>query len=118
MKQIIAAVNQRTSPEQLTVFIFDSYRHILTDSAKVVYPPAKDGSIQIEVGRAQYLALREKVIKHYKRTMELQEQINMKSALVLCDHSEIEALHSSLSWRITNPMRWLGEKMRARVSGH
>lgn len=100
-----------SSPDQLTVFSFDVLQHILKNSDKVFYPPAKDGLIRIQVGCSQYLAMREKVIEHHKKTVVLQEQINLKNAMVLCDRSEIEALHSSFSWRITKPLRWLGDKI-------
>jgi len=105
-------ITSATSPEQLTVFSFNVLQYILTNSDKVVYPPVKDGSMRIETGRRQYLAMREKVIEHHKKIFELQEQINMKSSPVLCDRSDIEALQSSLSWRITKPLRWLGDKTR------
>jgi len=105
-------ITSATSPEQLAVFSFDILQYILNNSDKVVYPPATDGSMRIEIGRSQYLAMREKVIEHHKKTVELQEQIHLKSALVLCDRSDIEALQSSLSWRITKPLRWLGDKTR------
>lgn len=101
-----------SSPEQLTIFSLDILHYILKISDKVVYPRPEDGSLRIEVGRAQYLSMREKVIEHHKKTVELQQQINMKNAPVVCDRAEIEALHSSLSWRITGPLRWVADKIR------
>jgi len=37
---------------------------------------------------------------------KLQAEANLKA-------DRLEALYSSRSWRITNPLRWLGQKMRA-----
>jgi hypothetical protein len=105
-------ITTASSLEQLTVFSFDILQYVLKDSDKVVYPRSEGENSLIEIGRSQYLAMRKQVIEHYKKTVELQEQINMESAQVLFDRSEVEALHSSLSWRLTKPLRWLEGRIR------
>lgn len=102
-----------SSPEQLTIFSFDVLQYVLNNSEKIVYPQSEDGTIRVEVGKSQYLAMREQVIEHHKRTVDLQAQINMKNAPVISAQAELAVLHSSRSWRITKPLRWLGDRMRA-----
>jgi hypothetical protein len=106
-------ITDLNSPEQLTAFSFDVLQYILMSSEKVVYPQSANRGMLIEVGQSQYLAMREQVIEHHKKTVVLQEQLNIKNAQLLSERSEVEALHSSLSWRITKPLRWLGDRIRA-----
>jgi len=106
-----------SSPEQLTVFSFDILHYILKNSDKVFYPRADAEAGRIEVGQRQYLAMREKVIEHHRRIWELNEQIKLQSTPVIADRAEIESLHSSLSWRITRPLRWAADRLRALGSG-
>jgi hypothetical protein len=102
-----------SSPEQLAVFSFEVLQYILNKSDKVVYPCSDEGHIRIEVGRLQYLAMRGQVIEHYKRIWELYEQIKTGNNVSSLCASEVEALHASLSWRLTRPLRWLGDKLRS-----
>jgi hypothetical protein len=101
-----------SSSELLTVFSFDVLQYILHNSDKVIYPRSEGGNIRIEVGRSQYLSMREQVIEHHKRMWELNDQIKTGNIAICQLNSEVEALHSSLSWRLTKPLRWLGDKIR------
>jgi len=115
-------ITQISSSEQLSAFSVDILEFILKNSGKVVYPHPKNGDFRVEVGRRQYLSMREKVIELNKYSCELNAQLKAASYAVASGNADVEArlaaLHSSLSWRITKPLRWLGEKMRALGSGH
>jgi len=100
------------SPGQLTVFSLDVLQYILNNSNKVVYPRSDDGNIRIEVGQSQYLAMRAQIIEYRKRTIELHDQIEVANININPCASEIEAIRSSLSWRLTKPLRWLGDWVR------
>jgi len=114
---ITCTITNESSPEQLTVFSFDILQYILKNSVKVFYPNLDYGGGRIAVGRSQYLALRDQVIAHHKKIWELSEQIMLANkAGTSCD-SEINAIRSSLSWRITKPLRWLGDRLRGLGTG-
>lgn len=102
-----------SSPQQLTVYSLDILHYILTHSDKVVYPHPESGELRLEVGRLQYLRMREQVIEHKKEFWELQELIRSNNAASSLA-TEIEELRASPSWRITKPLRWLADRLRAR----
>src|SRR6185369_16061402 len=54
-------ITASSSPGQLTVFSFDILQYILKNSDKVLYPNSDVGGGKIEVGRSQYLTMREQV---------------------------------------------------------
>lgn len=110
-------IKKENSPEQLTVFSFDVLQYILKNSDKVFYPTSEGGGGRITVGRSQYLTMREQVIGHHKRIWELNDQIMVANKAVTSCNSEINAIHSSLSWRITGPFRWLGDRIRGLRTG-
>lgn len=98
-------ISTDSNPEQLTIFSFDVLNYILKNSDKVTYPSSSSATGLIEVGERQYLALREQVIEQHKKTIELHEHVARQMY-------HIQALQSSLSWRLTAPLRWLGDMMR------
>lgn len=109
-------ITAATSPEQLTIFSFDILHYILKNSDKVVYPRSENGTMRIEVGRRQYLAMRESAIEHHKKYLEIRVQSRFANGgLTTCNidiETRIAAIESSLSWRFTKPMRWLWDKIR------
>ncbi len=109
---VVCNITDSSSPAELTVFSFDILQYILKNSGKVVYPSKNEGDGLIEVGRSQYLAMREQAITHHRRVWELNEQIRLAGSLSDPCSSEIDRLRSSLSWRITGPLRWIGGKIR------
>lgn len=108
-------VTNASSPEQLNVFSLDILQYILNNSDKVSYPYSEGGELRIEVGRLQYLSMREQVIEHRKKTCELIEQVKVANNESNPCVSEMEAIVSSISWRITKPLRWLGDVLRGIV---
>jgi glycosyltransferase involved in cell wall biosynthesis len=102
-KEFTTKIAADSSPEQLTLFSFDILEYILKKSDKVVYPRSEGGAMRIEVGRKQYLAMRAQVIAHRRLFWVLNEQIKVARDCQL----RLEALHASLSWRITKPLRWI-----------
>jgi len=109
--ELAGKLAKESSLEELTLFSFDILEYILKNSDKVVYPTSDNRNMRIEVGRRQYLAMREQVIRHHRRIFELNEQV--KSGLNSLSYSSVDdGIRSSLSWRITKPLRWLGDKIR------
>lgn len=73
-KEFTAKIAADSSPEQLRLFSFDILEYILKNSDKVVYPCSEGAAMRIEVGRKQYLAMREQVIEYRRLFWELKEQ--------------------------------------------
>jgi len=63
------------------------------------------------------MAATEEVFQHLRmmRSSNLATGENRDTLLELANvgHAQIDALESSLSWRITKPLRWLGDRIRA-----
>lgn len=115
--EFAGTITNASSTEQLTIFSFDILHYILKNSDKVVYPRCEDGSLRVEVGRSQYLSMREKVIEHHRKTIELTAQLRAASDAIPACNADVEArlaaIESSLSWRLTRPLRWIADKLRA-----
>lgn len=100
------------SPEQIAVFGLEVLEYILENSKKVVYPLSSVNNVRVEVGRSQYLKMREHVIEHHKEVWSLHDRIRMASNEACLQKAEIAEIHSSLSWRITKPLRWICDRLR------
>jgi len=98
------------TPAAMTMFSIDVLSLILNKSEKIVYPVKSGNNMLIEVGCTQYLAMREQVLDYHKKCIEIQEQCNRLELSV--EQSQLQDVYSSLSWRITKPLRWLGDRVR------
>jgi len=111
-RDLPCTMTNESTPEQLTIFSFDILQYILKNSDKVFYQNFYEGDGRIEVGLSQYLTMREQVIGHHKRVWELNAQLMAANNSAASCNYVVSEICSSISWRITKPLRWLGDKIR------